>query len=154
MSLVTKVYCLTAITVHNTSGYPASASLQRKWQKEFLANACKNLLGVIGYPRAQDKVHNVFSHRTTGNRCKTNRKPHTTFSREHPAVKTEMKIKTKWIPSKQLSIKKPHDMVRTAEWQFYNIEVFCNYSCGRVQAKSLADIDAYMSIIYKFPLKS
>lgn len=109
----------------------------------------------MGYLRAQAKVHEVFSHSTASNRVKTKRKPNTNFFREHLALKTEMKIKTKLILSKQLSPKKPHDMVSTAEWQFCNIiKVFCNYSCWRLQAKSLADIDAYMNIVYKFPLKT
>lgn len=109
----------------------------------------------MSYLRAQAKVHEVFSHSTASNRVKTKRKPNTNFFREHLAVKTEMKIKTKLILSKQLSTKKPHDMVSTAEWQFCNIiKVFCNYSCWRLRAKSSADIDAYMNIIYKFPLKT
>lgn len=108
----------------------------------------------MGYLRAQDKVHEVFSQSTASNRLKTNRKAHTTFSREHLAVKRQ-KIKTKLIPYKQLSTKKPHNTVSTVEWQFYSIiKVFCNYSCWRLQAKFLSHIDAYMSIIYKFPPKT
>lgn len=80
----------------------------------------------MGYLRAQDKVCEVFSQSLASSRVK--QKP--TFSREHLAMKTEVKIKTEQTPSKQLSTKKPHDLVSPAEWQFYNtIKLFCSYSC-------------------------
>lgn len=116
---------------------------QRSVRKNSWLIFSRNFPAKLGFLRAQDRVCEVFSQSSASSRVK--QKPHTTFSWEHLAVRTD---EDKQIPSKQLSTKKPHDIVSPAEWQFCNTtKVFCNYSHWSLCTKSLADSDAWASFI-------